>query len=69
MQEVYKGHQIVITPIPPPSRPVGRHGLSGKGWVIKVDDQDVTYEVLQVATKDLESVVKVTKKYIDKMAF
>lgn len=66
MQEVYKGHQILITSIPPPIRIIGRHGMNGKGWVVKIDNQDVTYEVLKVATKDIDGVLTATKKYVDR---
>lgn len=40
--------------------------MNGKGWVVKIDNQDVTYEVLKVATKDIDGVLTATKKYVDR---
>ncbi|MFK7604377.1 hypothetical protein ACI3L1_19510, partial [Deinococcus sp. SM5_A1] len=46
---------------------LGRHGATGKNWIVKVDDQDVTHKVLQLAIKDIESVIIAARKHIDKM--
>lgn len=67
MQETYRGHQITVTSLPRPNRVIGRHGATGKNWIVKVDDQDVTHKVLQLAIKDIESIIIAARKHIDKM--
>lgn len=53
--------------MPISSRTIGRGGPIGKGWMVAVNGQDVTKEVLRLGVGGTEGVLGAAKAYVDKM--
>ncbi len=67
MEETYRGHRVTVTRLTIPNRIIGRSGPAGTTWLIAVNGQDVTKEVLRSAVGDMEGVMRAAKAYVDKM--
>jgi hypothetical protein len=66
MQEKYKGHQIIVTPLPALDPIIGGHGAIGRNWEVSVDGQDVTSKVSYIGIRSVELVMISAKRYVDK---
>ncbi len=53
--------------MPIPSRTIGRGGPPGKGWMVAINGQDVTKEILRSGVDGPESVLGAAKAYVDKI--